>query len=100
MAHMDYSGGAGSSCASTCSPRIVSYTATGAESPAGFTVPIGATLAAATYNVGFFGVVADVIVPLAWSFPTASKTTTQFQARFSGDALTAGGVYKFQIVEA
>lgn len=103
MAHMPMYGEDGSSCSSSGScggPRIVEYTATGSELPGGFTVPIGATLAAVDYHVSFFGVGADIIVPWAWSFPNASRTTSQFEARFTGDGLTAGGVYKFQIVEA
>lgn len=101
MSHMPRYGAGGSSCADsgTCGSRIVEYTATGSESPSGFTVPIGATLAAADYRVAFFSVEADIIVPIAWSFPTASKTTTQFEARFAGDGLSAGGLYLFEIVE-
>lgn len=103
MSHMPAYGEGGSSCADSGScggPRIVEYTATGAESPAGFTVPIGATLAAATYHVGFFGAAGADEVPWAWDFPSGSRTTTSFVAKFSGDALPAGAVYKFQIVEA
>lgn len=77
--------------------RVVAYEATGAESPSGFTVPIGATLASANYHVSFFSVEDGIIVPWAWSF--TAKTTTQFEARFSGDELTAGGFYFFEIVE-
>ncbi len=105
MAHMPRytEGGAACSGSDSCGgPRIVEYTATGAELGTGATIPIGATLAAADYHVGFFGVEADAgaIVPASWSFPSGSKTTTQFEAEFSGDGLTAGAVYKFQIVEA
>lgn len=102
MAHMNYGSGSGTTCADACGggQRIVSYVATGAELPGGFNVPIGTTLALATYHVGFFGVVADIIVPIAWSFPTAGKTTSQFQVRFSGAGLTAGGAYYFQLKEA
>ncbi len=102
MSHMPSYGGSGSACSGSgsCGSRIIEYTATGAESPSGFVVPIGTTLAAADYHVQFFGVEDDVIVPLAWSFPTSGKTYSQFEARFAGDELTAGGVYKFQIVEA
>jgi len=100
MSHMPSISGSGSACSdATCGARIVSYTATGSEAPGGFVVPIGTTLAAATYNVAFFSVEDDIVVPIAWSFPTAGKTTTQFEARFSGDALSAGGTYFFQIVE-
>ena len=102
MPHMIYSGG-GSSCddggCGGTEVRIISYTATGAESPAGFDVPIGVTLAADTYHVAFWGVEADVIVPWAWSFPTAGKEVTQFEVRFTGDGLTVGAVYKFQLIE-
>lgn len=102
MSHMPAYGGSGSACSDTGScggPRIVEYTASGSELTSGFTVPIGTTLASADYYVTFFGVESDIEVPIAWSFPTASKTTTQFEARFVG-ALTAAGVYLFQIVEA
>ncbi len=102
MGHMAYTGD-GVSCADGgcgTATRIVEYTADGTEIPGGFEVPIGATLSLATYSVAFFGVEADIIVPIAWSFPTAGKTTSLFEARFAGDALTVGGVYKFQIVEA
>jgi hypothetical protein len=57
------------------------------------------------YRVSFFGVEDDVIVPAAWSFPWSGRTTTQFQARFSGSLadpsslLTAGAVYLFELVE-
>ncbi len=100
MSHMPSFSGSGSSCSDGgCGARIVEYTATGSELPSGFTVPIGATLAAADYRVAFFSVEADIIVPIAWSFPTASKTTTQFEARFAGDGLSPGGLYLFEIVE-
>ncbi len=80
--------------------RTVEYVATGTESPAGFTVPIpGVDMGSVDYDIGFLGVEADIIVPWAWSFPVASQTVNQFQARFAGDALTAGGVYKFILVE-
>jgi hypothetical protein len=85
-------GGAGVVC--------VPYTATGDEDPDGFTVSIGQTLAAADYNVSFFSVEEDIIVPIAWSFPTELKTTTQFGASFAGEALTEDGTYYFLIVEA
>lgn len=102
MSHMPAYGEGGSSCSSgaSCGTRIVEYTATGAESPAGFTVPIGTTLAAADYHVGFFGASGASVVPGAWDFPPGSRTTSQFVATFSGDSLPAGAVYKFQIVEA
>jgi hypothetical protein len=96
-------GTGGVTCSSGCSggPRIVEYVATGAELPAGFIVQIGATLADANYNVSFFGVDSDIFTPPSWSFPWGGYTTSQFQARFVdvGIPLTAGGLYKFQIVE-
>lgn len=102
MSHMNYGASDGDSCGDACGggPRIVEYVATGSELPGGATIPIGTELAAADYRVAFWGVEADIIVPIAWSFPTAFKTTTQFQARFAGDGLTAGGTYYFQIVES
>jgi len=101
MSHMDYGSGDGVSCGATCGgPRIVEYTADGTELPGGFVVPIDTTLAAADYHVTFFGVEADIITPVSWSFPASEQTTSQFEARFAGEGLTAGGVYKFQIVEA
>jgi hypothetical protein len=78
---------------------MVEYTATGLESPAGFPVPIGANMPSTDYRVSFFGVEDDVIVPVAWSFPWSGRALSQFQARFTGDALTAGAVYLFEIVE-
>jgi hypothetical protein len=105
MSHMPTYGEDGSGCSSegSCAaPRVVEYTATGAEVPAGVTIPIGATLSAATYHVGFFGLGGDGTgdVPWAWGFPNASRTTSQFLATFTGTTLTAGAVYKFQIIEA
>jgi hypothetical protein len=102
MAHMPAYGAGGSSCSDSdsCSgPRIVSYTATGAEAGTA-TIPIGATLSAADYSVGFFCCITDgADVPWAWAFPNASRTTSQFGATFTG-TLTSGATYKFQIVEA
>jgi hypothetical protein len=100
MAHMSYTGG-GSACSSDCSggARIIEYTADGTELPSGFTVALGVTLASTDYAVSFYGVEDDVIVPIAWSFPWSGRTTSQFSARFAGDALTAGGVYLFEVVE-
>ena len=56
MSHMPEYGSGGSGCeASTCGERrIVTYTATGIEG-VDFSVTIGATLAADTYEVSFFG---------------------------------------------
>lgn len=101
MSHMPRYGSGGSGCSDSgsCGGRLVRYTATGSESPSGFTVPIGATLADTDYYPSFHSVEDDVIVPVAWSFPSGSKTTSQFQARFAGDALTAGAVYIFEISE-
>lgn len=106
MPHMPSYGGEGSACSSSCGSRIVEYTASGLEAPGGFTVPIGTTLADADYHVSFFGVEANgVVVPIAWAFPKVSQTATEFVASFSGDVgdpsslLTAGAVYKFEIVE-
>lgn len=105
MPHMNYTGG-GESCSSgDCSggPRIVEYIANGTEDPVGMTVPIGATLAAATYHVTFFGCTTDgATIPWAWVFLDADRTTSTFVAKFMGDdnSLTNGATYKFQIVEA
>ncbi len=103
MSHMTSITGDGSECGDGgCSggPRIVEYTATGSELPSGFTIPVGVTLASTDYSVAFFNVEDDIIAPAAWSFPWSGRTTTSFTARFTGDSLTAGGVYKFQIVES
>jgi hypothetical protein len=102
MPHMPSYIGSGSACDDgSCSgaPRIVEYTATGDELPSGFTVPVGTTMPSTDYRVSFYGVEDDVVVPAAWSFPWSGRTTTQFQARFAGDALTPGAVYLFELVE-
>lgn len=90
------SGGAGGSI-------IVPYTAIGDEAPEGFTVQIGATMPDDTYHVGFFAYATEgMVVPRSWVFLDADRTTETFIARFTVDdgTLTAGGVYKFIIVEA
>jgi hypothetical protein len=100
MSHMPSMGGDGVACTGgSCGGRIVSYVATGLEAPGGFIVPIGTIMPDATYHPSFFTVEADVIVPVAWSFPAASKTMTQFEARFAGDGLTAGATYYFELAE-
>lgn len=101
MSHMGSYGSNGTGCAdSGCGggTRIVTYTATGAEGTE-FDVPIGATLALATYNVGFFAINGSVTLP-ACNFPTggSNRTTTTFRVEVAV-APTAGDVWQFQIVE-
>lgn len=104
MAHMPtYGEGGGGACAdgSCASSRIVTYTATGAEG-VDFFVPIGATLAADTYDVGFFGAEGAAYIPGVWDFPNDAvddRTTSQFRVLIP-DVLQAGDVFKFQIIEA
>jgi hypothetical protein len=101
MAHMPTYGEDGSGCAQSGSctgPRVVTYTATGAEGT-DFFVPIGATLAADDYEMWWApaGVTALPIIDL----PTGSATdrkTTEFRV-LAGDAITAGAVIKFFIQE-
>lgn len=98
---MNYGSDDGSSCADgACgAPRIVTYTATGSEG-VDFTVPIGTTLAADTYEVGLFGIAGAANFPIL-DFPNAlagDRTTSQFRV-LSAAVLTLGDVLKFQIVE-
>jgi hypothetical protein len=104
MAHMNYSVGAEACDDGLCSgsPRIVTYVITGAEAGAGvdFMVPIGATLAADTYEVGLFGIAGAASVPVA-DFPNAlagDRTTTQFRVLLAS-ALTVADILKFMIIE-
>jgi hypothetical protein len=101
MPHMPTYGEDGSGCTSEgCSTtRIISYTATGAEGT-DFNVPIGATLAADTYNVGLLGTAGSANFPVL-DFPNAlagDRTTTQFRV-LSAATLTAGDILKFLLIE-
>lgn len=97
--HMPTYGEDGDSCSggSCGGTRIVEHEATGSELPGGFTVQIGATLANTDYHPGFLNAEGDVILPAGWWY--ASKTTTSFVAKFAGDSLTPGAIYRFQLVE-
>jgi hypothetical protein len=100
MSHMDYDGSMGGSCSSSCaSTRIVTYVATGAEG-VDFFVPIGATLAADTYEVGLFGIAGAAALPVC-DFPNVlagDRTQTTFRV-LTAATLTVGDILKFQIVE-
>ena len=101
MSHMSSLGGGDCSSGSCSSgPRIVEYIGVGDESPSGFTVPFGVTLASADYSIAFFVCETNgAAVPWAW-VPTL-KQTTECLMTFTGDGpLTVDAVYKFQIVEA
>ncbi len=102
MSHMNYTPSSGESCADglcSGSPRIITYTATGAEG-VDFMVPIGTTLATDEYEVGLFGIAGAANFPIL-DFPSAlagDRTTSQFRV-LSAATLTAGDVLKFQLVE-
>lgn len=98
---MDYDGGGGSACSSgSCaSTRIVTYVGTGAEG-VDFSVPIGTTLAADTYNVGLLGIAGAVNFPIL-DFPNVlagDRTTTAFRV-LAAAPLTVGDILKFLIIE-
>lgn len=101
---MNYSG-VGTSCSDSCGSglRIVTYTATGLEAGSGldFFVPIGTTLAADDYDVGFFAIAGSATLPQCEFPPGAgtNRTTSQFRVQVN-IAPTAGDVWKFQIVKA
>ena len=102
MSHMNYAVGAEACADGTCAgtPRIITYTATGSEG-VDFTVPIGTTLAADTYEVGLFGIAGAASVPV-FDFPNAlagDRTTTSFRV-LSAATLTASDIIKFILVEA
>lgn len=107
MSHMPSYGSAGSNCDSGCTgaPRLVPYTATGAEG-VDFFVPIvdddgdPVTLADDEYEVGFFGARGAAMIPAVWDFPNAvagDRTQTQFRVLVP-DVLSAGDVFLFEIV--
>lgn len=101
MAHMPTYGEDGNGCSaegSCADPRVVTYTATGAEGT-DFNVSIGATLAADDYELTWApaGVAALPILDLP-SALAGDRTTSQFRV-LVGDALTAGDVLKFFIWE-
>lgn len=100
VSHMPSLGGTGSACETGCGSdvRIVTYTASGSEGAA-FDVPIGATLALDTYNVGFFAINGSATSPQP-NFPTggSNRTTTTFRVEVPV-APTAGDVWQFLIVE-
>lgn len=78
---------------------VVTYVATGIEG-LDFTVPIGSTLTADTYNVGLLGIAGAANVPFC-DFPNVlagDRTTTTFRV-LTAAALTAGDILKFLIVE-